>query len=53
MSKDPVCEMDVDEGDAPRSEYEGSTFYFCSQECKDRFDLEPAHYADTVEASSR
>lgn len=27
----PVCEMDVDKATAPRSSYEGQTFYFCSE----------------------
>jgi Cu+-exporting ATPase len=43
---DPVCNMQVDEKNAAgRSEYQGQTFYFCSQDCKERFDQNPQQYA--------
>jgi Cu+-exporting ATPase len=29
-----------------QSEYEGQTFYFCSQECKRKFDANPQQYLD-------
>lgn len=45
MAKDPVCGMDVDEQDAPSSEYNGETVYFCSEGCKTKFDADPASYA--------
>ena len=45
-TKDPVCGMTVDEESAPASsEYEGKTYYFCSQDCKEEFDSDPASYA--------
>ncbi len=38
---DPVCLMHVEEGKAiATSTYKGSTYYFCSHMCKDRFDKE-------------
>lgn len=44
-AKDPVCGMTVDEETAPaRSEHEGTTYYFCSQACKEEFDADPASY---------
>jgi len=47
MAKDPVCGMTIDENHAAaRSEYQGQTFYFCSQDCKNKFDRDPATYAD-------
>ena len=47
MAKDPVCGMTVDENRAgARSEYQGQTFYFCSQDCKNKFDKNPETYAD-------
>ena len=47
MAKDPVCGMDVDEQRAARkSEYEGRFYYFCSADCQQRFDEDPAHYVD-------
>ncbi|SHF50157.1 YHS domain-containing protein [Caldanaerobius fijiensis DSM 17918] len=45
MVKDPVCGMTVDEGKAPaKSEYNGKTYYFCSNHCKTEFDKDPAKY---------
>jgi YHS domain-containing protein len=45
MARDPICGMTVDEGKALyRSEYEGRTFYFCSQGCKSTFDKDPRRY---------
>jgi len=49
VARDPVCGMDVDEKRAAaagrRSEFEGATYYFCADECKRRFDAEPAQHA--------
>jgi membrane fusion protein, copper/silver efflux system len=43
---DPVCGMEVDPSSAAyRSEYQGATWYFCSRECKTKFDAAPAKYA--------
>jgi Cu+-exporting ATPase len=40
--RDPVCGMDVDPGTAAGSvEYEGQTYYFCSQGCLERFRERP------------
>ena len=43
--RDPVCGMFVDPKTAPKSEFEGQTFYFCSLEDKARFDKDPGSYA--------
>jgi Cu(I)/Ag(I) efflux system membrane fusion protein len=41
-AKDPICGMDVDISDAKAaalvSDHEGMSRYFCSRDCKDRFD---------------
>lgn len=43
---DPVCGMTIDSASAAgESRYDGQTHYFCSAECKRRFDNEPARYA--------
>jgi Uncharacterized conserved protein len=43
---DTVCAMQVDEQRAAgRSEHRGNTYYFCSQECKRKFDQNPQQYA--------
>jgi len=47
MTTDPVCKMGVDEKTAAaKSEYQGKTYYFCSQGCKKQFDSKPAKYAN-------
>jgi Cu+-exporting ATPase len=43
--KDPVCGMQMEEKEAKAEmEYEGKKFYFCSEECKDLFSMNPAKY---------
>ncbi|HEX7296841.1 MAG TPA: YHS domain-containing protein [Pyrinomonadaceae bacterium] len=44
--RDPVCGMEVDEQDAAgRSQHQGQTYYFCSEDCKEKFDQNPQQYA--------
>ena len=43
---DPVCGMTIDSQTAvARTQYEGRSFYFCSEECKRQFDANPSRYA--------
>ena len=43
---DPVCGMTVDQQDAPeKAEYEGTTYYFCSSDCREEFETNPQDYA--------
>jgi RND family efflux transporter MFP subunit len=48
-AEDPVCGMEVDQKRAAaagrKSEYKGTTYYFCADDCKHDFDKEPAKYA--------
>jgi len=45
--RDPICNMEVDEQSAAgQSEYQGKTYYFCSEGCKEEFDQNPQHYAN-------
>jgi len=49
---DPVCGMTVDPDRTPhKSEYEGTTYYFCSPGCKKAFEAEPATYLRTDDGS--
>jgi Cu+-exporting ATPase len=32
-----------------QSEYEGQAFYFCSVECKRKFDADPSRYLDATD----
>jgi YHS domain-containing protein len=45
MAIDPVCKMKVDEKKSSiKSEYKGTTYYFCSDICKHKFDSDPEKY---------
>jgi Cu+-exporting ATPase len=45
QAKDPVCGMTIDvTATAPKSDYKGKTYYFCSVEDKKEFDKAPASY---------
>ena len=53
----PVCGTDVstakpyetgyldDEWQRPQTDYQGKTYYFCCEECKERFEEHPDQYA--------
>jgi YHS domain-containing protein len=46
MAMDPVCGMRIDTDDAvATAEYEGRTYYFCSEACYEAFVADPAPYA--------
>jgi transcriptional regulator GlxA family with amidase domain/YHS domain-containing protein len=42
----PVCEMEVDPKTAPKSLYQASTYYFCSDDHKTQFDAAPTKFID-------
>jgi Cu(I)/Ag(I) efflux system membrane fusion protein len=45
MVKDPVCGMDVDPKDAAgKIDYQGKTYYFCSLDCRQKFEKSPKQY---------
>jgi Cu+-exporting ATPase len=45
MDQDPVCGMMVSrEQLGGRSVHQDTTYYFCSPECKERFDRDPSTY---------
>lgn len=44
--RDPVCGMEIDEAAAAgRTDYEGRTWYFCSERCLTSFRANPVAYA--------
>jgi YHS domain-containing protein len=46
MERDVVCGMQVDPKKAAgTSQYKGTTYYFCSIGCKQKFDANPQQYA--------
>ena len=45
MERDVVCGMQVDSAKAAgSSEYNGKTYYFCSNGCKTKFDAKPSQF---------
>jgi Cu+-exporting ATPase len=53
MVRDPVCDREIDPEDAvATTNYEGDTYYFCSEDCKRRFDADPERYVSRREASA-
>ncbi|WP_299566613.1 heavy metal translocating P-type ATPase [uncultured Sulfitobacter sp.] len=46
QAKDPVCGMSVTiSPEACQADYEGDTFYFCSDKCQTKFKTDPVYYA--------
>jgi Cu+-exporting ATPase len=43
-AQDPVCGMMVETATAPKTEYKGKTYYFCSIDEKKEFDKAPSTY---------
>jgi YHS domain-containing protein len=49
MERDPVCGIQVKLETSPaESEYNGQTYYFCSDSCKGRFDANPELYVSQI-----
>ncbi len=45
MAIDPVCGMEVDErATKDKAAHGGTTYYFCSKDCKDEFEASPEDY---------
>jgi YHS domain-containing protein len=52
MTRDHVCHREVDEKTAPaKTEYEGDTYYFHSEECKKRFESDPESFVSRKDCS--
>ncbi len=48
MSTDPVCGMEVYESNAPATDHQGVTYYFCSRACLGAFQDDPQKYLDDL-----
>jgi Cu+-exporting ATPase len=45
MNQDPVCGMTVNQPqEANKSNYHGTDYFFCSSQCKEKFDRNPAQF---------
>ena len=53
VTRDPVCFMNLDLTKAKagdhKIDYQGQTYYFCSEECQKKFHQAPERYVDKVE----
>lgn len=50
MDRDPVCGMEVDERKAQYSaRYKGENYWFCSEDCKTKFERTPQPYFSAME----
>ena len=46
MATDPVCGMKVDDKNTQnQTQYGGQTYWFCSEECKNKFEQNPEEFA--------
>jgi len=49
MAIDPVCKMNVDENQAAgHADYNGKTYYFCSNNCEQKFEHDPTQYTEAA-----
>lgn len=47
--QDPVCDMEFDESEAVATlDYQGNTYYFCSEGCAQKFQQDPGKYVGTM-----
>lgn len=47
LAIDPICKMTVDEKSAKfKTDYKGTTYYFCALGCKKAFEKEPEKYLE-------
>jgi Cu+-exporting ATPase len=43
--KDPVCGMQIEQEDAvAKVEHKGTTYFFCSDDCRETFEEDPEDY---------
>jgi len=50
MAKDPVCGMEIEGREGRyRAQYMGENYFFCSEDCKRKFEGNPEKYSDTLE----
>jgi Cu+-exporting ATPase len=51
--RDPVCGMEVEPAKAAAtSDHGGQRYYFCSEECKEVFDANPAEFIGALPSAS-
>jgi len=50
---DPVCGMTIQTAAAKSSAYQGRVYYFCSQNCREKFETAPASYLKAKKVSEK
>ena len=55
--KDPVCDINLDDAQAKsmpwKSDYQGKTYFFCSEKCKKQFDKSPTQFLNQTQAAGQ
>ena len=55
-ARDPVCGMDIDLSKAiaagRKTDFQGKTYYFCSDDCEQKFNKNPKQYAEKAPAKA-
>ncbi|MDF9748099.1 YHS domain-containing protein [Haloarcula sp. S1AR25-5A] len=46
MPVEPVCGMEASDSSEITADFEGTTFYFCSSDCRDFFEEHPKRFVD-------
>lgn len=49
---DPVCKKSIQTENAKSSVYAGQVYYFCSRECRERFETAPDLYLTSTESKT-
>ncbi|HUZ75794.1 MAG TPA: YHS domain-containing protein [Stellaceae bacterium] len=49
---DPVCGMSVETAGAKSAVHEGQVYYFCAQNCREKFEAAPASFAKPAAATA-
>ncbi len=49
---DPVCRMTVETAKAKSALYRGEVYYFCSQDCRAKFESDPRSYPQSADPGS-
>jgi P-type Cu+ transporter len=51
LATDPVCGMEIEKAEAAASlQHEGATYWFCMEDCRDRFQADPAQFLQPAPA---
>lgn len=51
MELDPVCGMHVDPRNALQSTHDGKSYYFCSEDCRAKWDADPEKHGSEKESA--